>query len=707
MSDLVPPPFLFTYWNPFSKDSSLVENWFSYVKNVSLARYTADSVGRYMEQVSVEQINAIHSTGHKICGVIYNGMSELQNQLHQVEGQLDQVQGELLGVNQRLGLLLDEAKTSNILQQNIAELLRIPDSQRQRQHHIELGLKFLKNALMDEDLYQDALHELLEAEKLMHADYFVLHRIGLIYLYSPALGNLEKALDYFVRAAKYAVVESHPEAARLNNILNKSVNTRFDQQDSSGNVSELAAESYQEAGTALYAMGRYEEACNMAEKAVKCQPKSGKYHFFLAKYQARLDKTDSAVQQLQNAIELSPEMALATVGDFDLNRSRSVLDLLETLDKSINSQLNDGIKRLEKWKEENKRAVETDVLQWINRTQESLQADSYSQKRALLRSVVFYEDILNIRLEKSLKIVASLNEAFIGQERIKFRLAKALEADNNYDRTPNGQRQLAALGHILLLGPAGMGKGALAAALVKSADEPFASIEVTEKSGPYYLTFSKNVSSVGWLLADRIDIRLQQEDLREDMQTLLKASKDFTCEYSNGRIGKTMRFTLVGTALSIDQLPSDWLSVFSIIEKFDPYSEDERIPILEHIRKNLGIDPNLAAKCMDLRRCESPGAIYDALLPISKQGERLRKIKCPRCKKSIFLTIEDYIEGTNLCSNCQTQDSRFSPTCSETPVNPESLHDESEPIKKGIGFILLLGVIIALLVLIAHSINQG
>jgi len=48
-----------------------VENWFDYVKNVSLAKYTADSVGRYMEQVSDDQINAIHSTGRRICGAFY------------------------------------------------------------------------------------------------------------------------------------------------------------------------------------------------------------------------------------------------------------------------------------------------------------------------------------------------------------------------------------------------------------------------------------------------------------------------------------------------------------------------------------------------------------------------------------------------------------------------------------------------------------
>jgi regulator of replication initiation timing len=144
------PPFIFTYWNPLSDKSNLIENWFSYVKNVSLARYAADSVGRYIQETSADQIQAIDATGKKICGQLYTGFSALEKQLGLVSGQLDEI-------DSRLGLLVDETKTSNLLLENVAELLRIPESQKQRQHHIEMGLKFLKNALKDEDLYQDAL----------------------------------------------------------------------------------------------------------------------------------------------------------------------------------------------------------------------------------------------------------------------------------------------------------------------------------------------------------------------------------------------------------------------------------------------------------------------------------------------------------------------------------------------------------------------
>lgn len=449
------PPFLFTYWNPFSKDASLVKNWFDYVKDVSLAKYTAASVGCYLGLVSGQQIKAIHATGQKICGAFYEGMSGLQSQLSNVEGQLNQVSGQLYqisgqlqGVNQRLSLILDEARTSNVLQQNIAELLRIPDSQKQRQHHVELGLKFLKNALRDADLYQDALQELLAAEKLMTSDYFVLHRIGLIYLYAPELGNLEQALDYFTRAAKYAAIESDPGASRLSNILGKKANTRFDQQPdpSAGDVSALAAESYHHAGTAVYALGRFEDAAKMAEKAVKYQAGDGKYLFYLAKYQARIGKSDSAVAHLEKAIELIPALALATIGDYDLNQLQPILEVLEKANDNITVQLNAGIQRLEKWMAGNAQAAETEVPQVIANANNISKTGDYTQKQGVLTKLDFYDDAMLSILPAYSKTMASLDEAFIGQERIKIHLAKSMEL---------AKLNLKPLGHILLLGQSG------------------------------------------------------------------------------------------------------------------------------------------------------------------------------------------------------------------------------------------------------------
>jgi len=390
------PPFIFTYWNPFSDKSNLIENWFSYIKNVSVAKYAADSVGRYIQETSADQIQAIDATGKKICGQLYTGFSALENKLGLVSSQLDEI-------DSRLGLLVDETKTSNLLLENVAELLRIPESQKQRQHHIEMGLKFLKNALKDEDLYQDALTELLGAEKLMPSDHFVLHRIGMIYFFVPALGNLEKAAEYFTRAGKYAAVESDPNAARLSNILNKRVNKKFgEQKDSTSHeIGELAAESYLQAGAALYALGRFEEAAKMAEKAVQQQPKEPKHRFFSAKYLARAGKPDAAVPNLQMAVELVPEMALAAVGDFDLNKAQPILDLLNHLDAEVRGQLQRSLNTLTDWSQNEHQNLE--VQQLVTESQDALRQGNYAERVSLLAKLKEWET-RHARVNKQLQI---------------------------------------------------------------------------------------------------------------------------------------------------------------------------------------------------------------------------------------------------------------------------------------------------------------
>ena len=387
MADIVKPsspPFLFTYWNPFSRDSNLVESWFDYVKNVSLAKYAAQSVVRYTQEASSDQMRAVDTVGERICGSLYTGFPALDSHLSLISGELERISGAFDGVNQRLDLLLDEAKTSNLLQENIAELLRIPDSQKQRQHHIEMGLKFLKNALNDEDLYQDALHELLEAEKLMPYDYFVLHRIGMIYLYVPRHGNLEKATVYFTKAAKYAAVESDPKADRLSSVLNKRVAERFSAQAelTASNISTLAAESYLQAAAALYALGRFSEAATMAEKAVKHAPEEAKHRFFFAKYLVRSGNPDAAVPELKKAVELAPAMALAAVADFDLNRVQAVLDLLTRFDADATAELK---KRIEILHESPRSGYRPQGLQQVrNQAQIALEKGNYAEKASLI-----------------------------------------------------------------------------------------------------------------------------------------------------------------------------------------------------------------------------------------------------------------------------------------------------------------------------------
>ena len=210
MSNITPktPSFLFGYWRPWKDNSNMFDSYLDYSKDVSLTKYGADTVGKYINQASKQQVHAINKLGQ----AVGRGMNVLSNQMTDVNDTLS-------FLNRNMDIQVEQQKLSNLLLQKIAELLRVPDSEKERQHSIELGVKFFVNANKDPDLYADALEELLKAESLMKQDYFVLHRIGCIYLHVNKYINPEKALDYFLRAAKYASVESDPEAMRLVNAL--------------------------------------------------------------------------------------------------------------------------------------------------------------------------------------------------------------------------------------------------------------------------------------------------------------------------------------------------------------------------------------------------------------------------------------------------------------------------------------------------------
>ena len=210
MSNITPktPSFLFGYWRPWKDNSNMFDSYLDYSKDVSLTKYGADTVGKYINQASKQQVHAINKLGQ----AVGRGMNVLSNQMTDVNDTLS-------FLNRNMDIQVEQQKLSNLLLQKIAELLRVPDSEKERQHSIELGIKFFVNAIKDPDLYADALEELLKAESLMKQDYFVLHRIGCIYLHVNKYINPEKALDYFLRAAKYASVESDPEAMRLVNAL--------------------------------------------------------------------------------------------------------------------------------------------------------------------------------------------------------------------------------------------------------------------------------------------------------------------------------------------------------------------------------------------------------------------------------------------------------------------------------------------------------
>jgi len=316
------------YWRPWNENSNYYDSYLDYVKDVSLAKYGAETVGKFINQASKEQVAAINQLGQ----AVGRGMNVLSNQMSEVNNNLE-------FLNRNLDMQIEQQKLSNLLLQNISELLRVPDSEKERQHSIELGIKFFVNAKNDVDLYADALEELLKAESLMKQDYFVLHRIGCIYLHIEKFLNPEKAFDYFTRAGKYASIESDPEALRLVNLL-------CPNELNINEIKNLAADSYEKAAFAAYILGQFENALKYQEKAFNLN-NSSQNQFILSKYQARAGLTENALKNLSQAIDSSPEFVNAIFLEFDLANLPEVIQLVHEKNDNIN---NDILKLVERWK---------------------------------------------------------------------------------------------------------------------------------------------------------------------------------------------------------------------------------------------------------------------------------------------------------------------------------------------------------------------
>ena len=159
-----------------------------------------------------KQIQKAHEDALAIASRIDRNADVVIRQSNEIRESLDSLQ---LSLDVGLGALADQLRIANSQSMQLVELMHVPDFQKERRYFIDQGLKHYANARIDPSLYGDALEALLEAEAREKTDFVVLHRIGMIYLYSPYHADLGKAKEYFLRAAKYSRVELSPAYLRL------------------------------------------------------------------------------------------------------------------------------------------------------------------------------------------------------------------------------------------------------------------------------------------------------------------------------------------------------------------------------------------------------------------------------------------------------------------------------------------------------------
>lgn len=397
------PGFFLSYWRPWDEGSSFVDSWGDYIRDKSMAEYSADLIGSHIRAASREQTQAIQEASRqqtmatmqsaKIQAMVMQKVGAIQVEAIQkaatmIGYQLEDNRKELSFLNRRMDFVIEQNRLGLLLQKNIADLLKIPDSEKERQQAITLGMQFLFNASKDPDLYDDALEEFLRAETFKKQDYFVLHQIGCIYLFVDKHLDVLKARDYFVRAGKYSSVESDPNAIRLVNLLTNSINADYTKNTSDPkNIGLLAADSYEKAALASYILGEDENAINYQEKAVLLNsiPENS---FKLAKYLIRGGKTSDGIKQLERAIIEKPEMMDAILCDVDTAAETKVIEFVEKKVQEIDLAIEESLELL---------------LNYQNSCSEKIVSDLYNGDRLTYAQRVKLIDKTTLPSSKTLK----------------------------------------------------------------------------------------------------------------------------------------------------------------------------------------------------------------------------------------------------------------------------------------------------------------
>jgi tetratricopeptide (TPR) repeat protein len=327
------------YYQPLS-DRSYREQWQRSLDERNLVHNIDDIVktqtaeyNNTLREVSEQQAEIMRASTEAICGTISEGLDDVTDGLRDVESAIYRLTNLL---DSRLKTIIDELKYNNLLSQNIALLLREPDSEKVRQKNIEKGLKFLNDSYRNPFFFNDSLLFLKKAvedeQTGDHTDYFVLHKIGLVYLYSHEHVNFETAINYFNKAATYSEVDTHPDAIRLANILRSDVTKSLSGQNPTvDNIKYLTGESLMQIAIAYYIQGKLPDSIKYAERAFKIAPTLLEAGFILAKSLAASNQNDKAAEVLKPVIRQDSIYSIKTLNDRDLATKPEILQMNEEL----------------------------------------------------------------------------------------------------------------------------------------------------------------------------------------------------------------------------------------------------------------------------------------------------------------------------------------------------------------------------------------
>lgn len=322
--------------NKFSKtqqiiqESALISAEISENQLNNIFEIQSEEIQNCIFESSVYQGKAIEEMSMNVCSILEESRiqqreigGEIIELLESVNDNLDYLATTL---NHVLNLIVEEQKITNYYLGNINNLIRIPDSQKQRVYHINEGLKFLKNAFKESansKFYDDALEEFKKSIEIENKDFFSLFYIGFIHLNSITHLQPKLAESYFKKSSRYYFAEASVGGTNTSNNL---LNIRKPYILGAAQASLYAAQ-------AAYLQSKFSEAIKLASNANKLMPSMQKAKYFIAKYLAANNEIDKSVKVLEEVINRNRYYILNIPSDRDLCLKPQIQNLIRKLKK--------------------------------------------------------------------------------------------------------------------------------------------------------------------------------------------------------------------------------------------------------------------------------------------------------------------------------------------------------------------------------------
>lgn len=269
-----------------------------------------------LEKIIDEYISTLSTMPQDVFSGILNCTSFVCNSLDYGLELLSR-ESPILGrtLDARLSLVYQQDLIHTLMSEDLAQLFRIPDIQKNRLVLIQNALQLLQKAFYEEDYFKQALLYLLEAEKIEPSDYIVLYFIGMIYLYAVPCMDLPKAESYFRKTAVFSRLDTSPNAVKLADIVSSDYRMQHPTLPDSQKKQMIASESFFQAALALFLQRRYIEAADLFSMAFELNPFMHEAGYYACLSSAMVGNKDQALKWLKELVNKMPLYAVVVACD--------------------------------------------------------------------------------------------------------------------------------------------------------------------------------------------------------------------------------------------------------------------------------------------------------------------------------------------------------------------------------------------------------